>query len=190
MKLFSLNNWKVEISPEALNIVDFKNLIKRDRTKNKDNAINELSFIFFFCDPRSDYLFIEDPTERMETIKEDLDIPIKWKPDELVSKAMETYLRLSTTVYSTTLDDIRIAIKNISQRLRNTDYANIDEDQVNKVTNSIKQIPILLKEFKKLEQEVLEQAEDGNISNKDRTILDNGFKSFNDIKAISSIVKE
>ena len=68
MKLFTLENWKVEIAPEALNILDFKDLVKRDKSRTKENAKNELTFIFFFCDSRSDYLYIDDPNERMEAI--------------------------------------------------------------------------------------------------------------------------
>lgn len=187
MKLFQLQNWKVEIAPEALNITDFKNLIKRDKSRTKENAINELSFIFFFCDSRSDYLYIDDPTERMETIKTDLNLPKKWKPDDLVSKAMETYLRLSVTVFSTALDDIRVAIRKITQNLREADYRNMDANEINKSTNSIKQVGPLLKEFKELERAVLAEIEDDSITSKDRTILDCGFKALNDLEAIKGI---
>lgn len=187
MKLFKLENWKVEISPEALTITDFKNLVKRDKSRTKENAINELAFIFFFCDSRSDYLYIDDPSERMESIKTDLCLPKKWKPDDLVTKAMETYLKLSVTVYSVALDDIRVAIRKITQNLRDADYKNMDAGDINKSTGSIKQVGPLLKEFKTLEREVLAEIEEESTSSKDKTILDSGFKIFNDIGAIREV---
>lgn len=187
MKLFKLENWKVEISPEALTITDFKNLVKRDKSRTKENAINELAFIFFFCDSRSDYLYIDDPSERMESIKTDLSLPKKWKPDDLVTKAMETYLKLSVTVYSVALDDIRVAIRKITQNLRDADYKNMDAGDINKSTSSIKQVGPLLKEFKTLEREVLAEIEEESTSSKDKTILDSGFKIFNDIGAIREV---
>lgn len=187
MKLFKLENWKVEISPEALTITDFKNLVKRDKSRSKENAINELAFIFFFCDSRSDYLYIDDPSERMESIKTDLSLPKKWKPDDLVTKAMETYLKLSVTVYSVALDDIRVAIRKITQNLRDADYKNMDAGDINKSTSSIKQVGPLLKEFKTLEREVLAEIEEESTSSKDKTILDSGFKIFNDIGAIREV---
>lgn len=187
MKLFKLENWKVEISPEALTITDFKNLVKRDKSRTKENAINELAFIFFFCDSRSDYLYIDDPSERMESIKTDLSLPKKWKPDDLVTKAMETYLKLSVTVYSVALDDIRVAIRKITQNLRDADYKNMDAGDINKSTGSIKQVGPLLKEFKTLEREVLAEIEEESTSSKDKTILDSGFKIFNDIGAIREV---
>lgn len=187
MKLFKLENWKVEISPEALTITDFKNLVKRDKSRTKENAINELAFIFFFCDSRSDYLYIDDPSERMESIKTDLSLPKKWKPDDLVTKAMETYLKLSVTVFSVALDDIRVAIRKITQNLRDADYKNMDAGDINKSTGSIKQVGPLLKEFKTLEREVLAEIEEESTSSKDKTILDSGFKIFNDIGAIREV---
>ncbi len=187
MKLFKLENWKVEISPEALTITDFKNLVKRDKSRTKENAINELAFIFFFCDSRSDYLYIDSPSERMESIKTDLSLPKKWKPDDLVTKAMETYLKLSVTVYSVALDDIRVAIRKITQNLRDADYKNMDAGDINKSTSSIKQVGPLLKEFKTLEREVLAEIEEESTSSKDKTILDSGFKIFNDIGAIREV---
>ncbi len=187
MKLFKLENWKVEISPEALTITDFKNLVKRDKSRTKENAINELAFIFFFCDSRSDYLYIDDPSERMESIKTDLSLPKKWKPDDLVTKAMETYLKLSVTVFSVALDDIRVAIRKITQNLRDADYKNMDAGDINKSTSSIKQVGPLLKEFKTLEREVLAEIEEESTSSKDKTILDSGFKIFNDIGAIREV---
>lgn len=187
MKLFKLENWKVEVSPEALTITDFKNLVKRDKSRTKENAINELAFIFFFCDSRSDYLYIDDPSERMESIKTDLSLPKKWKPDDLVTKAMETYLKLSVTVFSVALDDIRVAIRKITQNLRDADYKNMDAGDINKSTSSIKQVGPLLKEFKTLEREVLAEIEEESTSSKDKTILDSGFKIFNDIGAIREV---
>ena len=142
---------------------------------------------FFFCDSRSDYLYIDDPTERMEAIKTDLNLPKKWKPDELVTKAMNTYLKLSVTIFSTALDDVRVAIRKITQNLREADYKNMDANEINKSTSSIKQVGPLLKEFKELEREVLAEIEEDSITSKDRTILDSGFKAFNDIETLKGI---
>lgn len=187
MKLFTLENWKVEIAPEALNILDFKDLVKRDKSRTKENAKNELTFIFFFCDSRSDYLYIDDPNERMEAIKTDIGLPKKWKPDDAVAKAMETYLRLSVTIFSTALDDIRVAIRKITQNLRTADYSTMDANEINKSANSIKQVGPLLKEFKKLEREVLAEIEEESTTSKDRTVLDSGFKAFKDLETIRMI---
>ena len=54
IKLFRYEGYKIIISEEALALKPFKQIWQRDRTVNKDKAIAELGFIYFFCDPRSD----------------------------------------------------------------------------------------------------------------------------------------
>lgn len=63
----------------------------------------------------------------------------------------------------------------------------MDANEINKSTSSIKQVGPLLKEFKELEREVLAEIEEDSITSKDRTILDSGFKAFNDIETLKGI---
>ena len=70
IRLFKYENYKVTISEEAILLKPFKAIWNRDRTKSKDRALDELGFIYFFCDPRSDYQYLTDETERKKAIKE------------------------------------------------------------------------------------------------------------------------
>ena len=51
IRLFKYEGYKVTISEEALLLKPFKAIWDRDRTKSKDRALDELGFIYFFCDP-------------------------------------------------------------------------------------------------------------------------------------------
>ena len=62
MKLFKYEGYKIVIEPEALLLKPFKQIWQRDRTINKDKAMMELGFIYFFCDTRSDYQYLIDET--------------------------------------------------------------------------------------------------------------------------------
>lgn len=64
MKLFKYENFALTISEEALTIKAFSDIWKRDRTKGKNNALQELGLIYFMYDPRSDYMYIDDAQER------------------------------------------------------------------------------------------------------------------------------
>lgn len=55
MKLFKLEGYKLNISPEAFALLPFKKIWTRDKTSKKEKAIAELSYIYFMADPRSDY---------------------------------------------------------------------------------------------------------------------------------------
>ena len=91
IKLFKYEGYKVVISEEAFALKPFRQIWQRDKTVNKDKAIMELGFIYFFCDPRSDYQYLVDDKERMEAIKEGEGLPPKWAPDRIVTEAMEFY---------------------------------------------------------------------------------------------------
>ena len=70
IKLFKRDGYEIKVEPEALLLKPFKKIWNRDRSKDKNRAMQELGFIYFVCDPRSDYQFLVDDNERLEAIKE------------------------------------------------------------------------------------------------------------------------
>ena len=91
MKLFRYEGYKLHISEEAFVLKPFKELWNSDKTKNKDKALQELGYVYFMCDPRSDYQYIVDEEDRSKAIKEGEGIEPKWKPDNKVIEAMKFY---------------------------------------------------------------------------------------------------
>ena len=69
MKLFKYEGYNLTISEEAMLLKPFKTLWKRDRSRNKENALMELGYIYFMEDPRSDYQVYVDADERATQIK-------------------------------------------------------------------------------------------------------------------------
>ena len=55
MKLFRYEGYNITISEEALLLKPFKTLWDRDKSKDKYKAMQELGYIYFMEDPRSDY---------------------------------------------------------------------------------------------------------------------------------------
>ena len=80
MKLFKYEGYKITISEEALMLKPFKALWDRDKTKTKEKALMELGYIYFLCDPRSDYQYIVDLESRSDEIKKGEGIDTNWKP--------------------------------------------------------------------------------------------------------------
>jgi hypothetical protein len=90
MKLLKLeNNHLCSITPEALGLKVFRDIWERDKTKNKDRAKLDLSFVYFFADWQSTFkkLPVEDKIITLE--KEVYDN--KQKADELVLAAAKLY---------------------------------------------------------------------------------------------------
>lgn len=91
MKLFKYESYEVRVAPEALLLKPFKKLWDRDKSKSKDKAVQELSFLYFYCDPRSDYQYLIDDEDRLEAVKEGIGFDKDWKPDVLLKAAIAFY---------------------------------------------------------------------------------------------------
>lgn len=156
VKLFKYEGYNLTISEEALILKPFKTLWDRDKTANKGKAIAELGFIYFFCDPRSDYQYITDEASRLEQIKQGEGLPEKWEPDKKVLDAMEFYNSFKPASAGL-LEDTRAAVNKLRQLLRNIDLEAVDDKgkpiyTLNTITATIKQIPSLVKDLDEAER--------------------------------------
>lgn len=158
IKLFKYEGYKVTVSEEALLLKPFKLIWNRDRTQGKEKALNELAFIYFFADPRSDFQYIHDEDERTSAIKEAEGFPSNWKPDKLVLEAIEFYLSFKPISYSL-LEDTKFAIDKLRKFLRNIDLNERDEKgkliyTVSQITSTIGQIPELVNKLEDAERKL------------------------------------
>lgn len=156
LKLFKYEGYKIVISEEAFALKPFRQIWQRDKTVNKDKAIMELGFIYFFCDPRSDYQYLVDDKERMEAIKEGEGLPPKWEPDKIVQEAMVFYNSFKPTS-ALLLEDTRYAVDKLRKLLRDIDLTQVDDKgkpvyTLNTITATIKQIPSLVKDLDEAEK--------------------------------------
>lgn len=161
MKLFRYEGYKLHISEEAFVLKPFKELWNRDKSKNKDKALQELAYVYFMCDPRSDYQYIVDEDDRAKAIKEGEGIDSKWKPDNKVIMAMEFYKQFKP-VSALLLEDTRVAVDKLRQLLRNIDLTEVDDKgkpiyTLNTVTATIKQIPSLVKDLDEAEKAIAKE---------------------------------
>lgn len=165
MKLFKFEGFKLHISEEALTIKAFKELWDRDKTKDKNKALQELGFIYFFCDPRSDYMFLVDEDSRFESIIEQEGMPDNWQPDEKVKKAIEVYKYLTTSSGSLLLQDTREMVDKVRQQLKEIDLKAVDDKgkpiwNLTTVTSLMKQLPQFIEELNKAEKAINSEVEE------------------------------
>lgn len=161
MKLFKYEGYKLHISEEAFVLKPFKEIWNRDKTKNKDKALQELAYVYFMCDPRSDYQYIVDEEDRAKAIKEGEGIDPKWKPDNKVIEAMKFY-KTFKPVSALLLEDTRVAVDKLRQLLRNIDLTEVDDKgkpiyTLNTITATIKQIPSLVKDLDEAEKAIAKE---------------------------------
>ena len=166
IKLFKYEGYKLNISEEALLLKPFKEIWQRDKSKSKDKALQELGYIYFISDPRSDYQYLVDEEERSRAIKEGEGIDSKWKPDKVVLDAIAFYKSFKPTS-ALLLEDTRFAVDKLRKLLREIDLTEVDDKgkpiyTLNTITATIKQIPSLVKDLdeaeKTLSKELIESS--------------------------------
>jgi hypothetical protein len=129
MRLFKYEGYEVRVAPEALTLKPFKKIWERDKSKTKDTALQELAFVYFYCDPRSDYQYITDDETRMEAVKKGLGFAGDWKPDAVLKAAITFYNTFDSNaarllkMASKEVDKLEIAFDAMTP----TDYKSVKE---------------------------------------------------------------
>ena len=174
MRLFTRKDFRLVVDPMVFTIKVFKELDKRDKTKDKLQLEKELSFIYFVYDPRSDLQFIVDEQERIERVKELVGLTDKFKIDDVLTRAIDVYLSMTETASSLLLKDIKIGADKLRSYLRDTE---VNEDNFDKYTKSLKDLIPLSEKIVMVERTVIKEIEDISEmrGNKTQTILDGGF---------------
>lgn len=148
MKLFKYEAYQITIEPEALLLKPFKVIWNRDRSKNKEKAMNELGFVYFFTDPRSDYQYIVDEKQRMEAIKEGEGLPENWKPDAKILEAVDFYKQFKSTS-ALLLETTRSLVDKLMTQMQDLNLDERDDKgkpvfPLNLVTSTIDKVPALV----------------------------------------------
>lgn len=156
MRLLTYEGYNLTIDPMLLTLKPFKAIWARDKTEKKDRAIQEIAYVYFMEDPRSDYQYIVDREERARQIREGEGIRASWNPDGTVKEAMKLYSSFKTPS-ALLLEDTRIAVDKLRSLLRNIDLEAIDDKgkpiyTLNTVTATIKQIPGLIRDLDEAER--------------------------------------
>jgi hypothetical protein len=90
IELFTLENHQVQISPELRNLEFIKKLIKRDKDREKRNALAQLSYVYFMYDYKSPYSAIPRD-EKEEKIKRHLNLTDDFKVDAILQEVIDFY---------------------------------------------------------------------------------------------------
>lgn len=185
MRLFVYEGYKLEMSPEAFAIKAFRDLVKRDKTADKLKAMLELAYIYFMYDPRSDYSYIVEESERSALIIKQEGLPENWIPDEKVKIAIEVYQTLTKTSYSELLIGLRVAIDKTKNFFETMNLNEVDDKgrpkyTINTIVAAAKNIPSLIKEVSAAEKLIIQEIEESGKmkANKSKKVLEDGFENF------------
>lgn len=156
IRLFKYEGYEVTIEPEALMLSPFKAIYDRDKNKDKSLAKQELAYIYYMGDPRSDYQFLVDKQVRSDEIIKGLGMPKGWKPDEVVERAL-TFYESFKPMSAGLLEDTRYMVNKLRQELRKMNFDERDDKgkpvhTLASITSTLKQIPGLAKDLDEAER--------------------------------------
>lgn len=173
MKLFKYEGYEVRVAPEALTLKPFKKLWNRDKSKDKEKAMMELSFLYFYCDPRSDYQYIIDDEIRMDAVKEGQGLPEDWKPDAAVKEAI-TFYRSFDTTSAVLLRAAAEAVDKIQKLIK--DLEPDDTKSLKEYLMALKLIPEVASMIQDAEKALNEEQEFGEAKGAmEKTLFDDGL---------------
>jgi len=160
MKAFQLDrNYNLEISPDTLVLGPFKDLIDRDKTKDKEIGKKELLYVYHMEDPRSDFSDIMDEVYKIQQITTNIRFPKGWKEDKLVTTARKFYKERQETMSIRLYKACKIAVDKIEQFFTKFDIDERDEKgkpifNISQINGVIKEIGTTIDNLEKLEQKV------------------------------------
>ena len=156
-KLFDIENGQVILNPTSLWIPEFKKLWDRDKSKDKEKAAKELSYIVFLYDYRSPYQAYPEKERESKIIEDYFSDESDWKPDEDVKAAIKRFEEFQDSATLRLLRSTKYALEAINEYFKNADPENID-----KIVKNAKELGNLVQSLDKLEQQVQKEQLEKN----------------------------
>lgn len=159
MQIFDIVEGKIVPNARSLAIPEFKKLWDRDKTKSKDNAYKDLSYVVFFCDMSLDNPYrnyAEDDREKV--LKRDF-FGNQDKIDKQIQEAIDKYKEMQETVSVRLLRSAKKAAEKLSQYFDNVDFNELDKYgkpiySARDVSSNLKEIGNIVKSLSTLEDQV------------------------------------
>ena len=163
MNGFTLRDYVLTVEDNMWGLIPFKKILKRDKSRDKDRALKEMLFIYYYSDIKSDYLII-DSKFRIEEIKKDIGLPEDWKIDSVLQEAIDFYEERSLTVVGKLYKNALVAANDISDYLTKTKELLEERDEKGKpvttlttIVGGISKIKTVMQDLKAAEKELIKE---------------------------------
>ncbi len=135
-KLFDIVKSEIVISPHVLAVPAIKRIWDRDKSKSKEKAYKEISYIVFMYDFHSPYRDLPQ-LERESTIKQHIFKEEKWEPDVQLKEAVEVYRQLQETPLTRLLSAHMNNVDKLTAYLNTIDFNGKDFEDASKTADSM-----------------------------------------------------
>jgi hypothetical protein len=160
---------KIVINPKALLIPEFTDLYERDRSAGKKKAAKEFAYIYYIADYKSEYNAYGLAKEKQLGI--DIFQQRNYKPDPMVKKAIDKYIKLQETPSMQYLIAIRNRVQRVIQFIDKAEIENKDIEgtyknpfiTIEKVTKVFRELEDVIEKLEKWEKKVFDEEEEMQI---------------------------
>jgi hypothetical protein len=157
MRILDFDNDNIIITPEILTVPEFKAVWSRDKSRSKNTAFTQLSYIYHICDYNSPYANIEE-SRKKEYVGLDILKDSKYEPDDIMIRAIGKYKELSQTPKERLLNAAKAKLDELAQFLKD---AKVGTDNVKAVLEVYKQLAASASSFDALEEAVKKERVEG-----------------------------
>jgi len=127
MKLFDIIDGKVVLNAEELSLPLFKKIYESDKSKDKQNSFNKISYIIFMYKWDSPYSSFTDKDIRDKVIKQDIFGDENYQLDDLTKQAIERYQDFQHTFSLQFLEQNMEGAKKLMDFYKRVNWDDIDK---------------------------------------------------------------
>jgi len=139
IKIIDLKDDKIVIAPECLVIEPFKSIWTNDKSKQKTNAYNEITYIWFYSSYNSPF-FQHDSKEKHDLICEYIIKNKDFKVNKNIQEGIEVFNKINTTPSIRLFIAVQESIVKMEEFFKNAQY---NEENITKIQKAIVDMPKL-----------------------------------------------
>lgn len=160
MKLIEFDGLEFKIADEALLVRPIREMFQKDKSKKKEDFWRQISYLWFMCDPRSNYMYLTSDADRAVEVKKQEGFPSGWEPDDTLKEAMAIYRSQTITTAALLLESMRKGAVKLQKFIEELDLFATDKNdrpiyQVSMITSTLKQIPELSRAMAEAEKALI-----------------------------------
>ena len=157
--MFELDgNQRIQISPDILNIPEFKSIHEEDKTKDKSKSYSIFEYIYYMCDPESPYNNYPSEIKEKQVIKDFIKDKEFNAKDKLILKAIDKYNELVKVPEHYLLEAARERLFSLAKWLGSAPIRDGANGNTQSIIKALENLPKTLASFESLKLEVSKKA--------------------------------
>tara|TARA_R110000824_G_scaffold261528_3_gene450141 strand:- start:2778 stop:3320 length:543 start_codon:yes stop_codon:yes gene_type:complete len=128
MDLLTIDNNVAIPSAYTLTVLEFKDIVDKDKSKGKNVSTKELAYVYFMCDHRSPFAVYGEAERKNEVKINVFGLDSKWSEDPKIQAACLKYKQLTETSAIRLLKAARESVRKLQRYFETIDLTMMDDN--------------------------------------------------------------